>query len=104
MAEAAAAQDVICYYDLVAQLGQRIRAFSRHRSAAALAERLLNQLAPYSTVDSFAPGRINASLEELHAIGEAIARADPEAAEAAMRDHRIAITAARRERQESGAR
>jgi DNA-binding GntR family transcriptional regulator len=103
MGEAAKAQDVIGYYDLVAQLGQRIRAFSRHRSAAALAERLQNQLAPYSTVDSFAPGRINASLKEFQAIVDAIARADPEAAEAAMRAHRVAVTAARREVASRGA-
>jgi DNA-binding GntR family transcriptional regulator len=103
MGESAEAQDVIGYYDLVAQLGQRIRAFSRHRSAAALAERLLNQLAPYSTVDSYAPGRINASLKEFDAIVDAIAGGDPEAAEAAMRDHRVAITAARREVANRGA-
>jgi DNA-binding GntR family transcriptional regulator len=103
MGEAAEAQDVIGYYDLVAQLGQRIRTFSRHLSAAALAERLLNQLAPYSTVDSYAPGRINASLMEFEAILDAIARGDPEAAEAAMRDHRVAITAARREVASRGA-
>jgi DNA-binding GntR family transcriptional regulator len=94
---AAEAQDIIYYYDLVTQLGQRIRAFSRHRSAAALAEHLLNQLAPYSTVDSFAPGRMNASLKEFHAIVDAIARADPEAAETALREHRVAVATARRE-------
>lgn len=97
MEQAAAAQDIMWYYDLVAQLGHCIRVFSRQRSAAALSEQLLNQLAPYSTVDSLAPGRINASLKEFHAIVDAIARADSQAAEAAVREHRVAVVAARRE-------
>jgi DNA-binding GntR family transcriptional regulator len=97
MEQAAKAHDIIFYYDLVGQLVQRIRAFSRHRSAAALAEQLLNRLAPYSAVDSLAPGRINASLKEFEAIVDGIAQADPEAAEAAVRAHRIAVAAARRD-------
>lgn len=97
MEAAAEAHDIMAYYDLVAQLGQRIRAMARHRTAAAMSEQLLNQLAPYSTVDSFAPGRIVASFREYQTIVDAIARADPEAAEAAMRHHRVAVAAARRE-------
>jgi DNA-binding GntR family transcriptional regulator len=97
MKEAVDTQDIIRYYDLVARLGERIRSVSRHRTAATLSTHLLNQLAPYSTIESFAPGRINASLEEYRAIVEAIARADPEEAEEAMRVHRLGVAAARRD-------
>jgi DNA-binding GntR family transcriptional regulator len=97
MKEAVEGQDVIRYYDLVARLGEGIRAASRHRTAAAMSKHLLNQLAPYSTIESFAPGRINASLEEYRTIVEAIAEANPEKAEAAMRVHRIGVAAARRD-------
>jgi DNA-binding GntR family transcriptional regulator len=97
MKKAVDAQDIIRYYELVARLGERIRAVSRHRTAAAMSKHLLNQLAPYSTIESFAPGRINASLAEYRAIVDAIARADPEAAEAAMRKHRLGVAAARRD-------
>jgi DNA-binding GntR family transcriptional regulator len=97
MKEAVDTQDIIRYYDLVARLGERIRSASRHWTAAALSKHLLNQLAPYSTIESFAPGRINASLEEYRAIVEAIAGADPEGAEAAVRVHRLGVAAARRD-------
>jgi DNA-binding GntR family transcriptional regulator len=97
MKEAVDAQDIIRYYDLVARLGERIRTASRHRTAAAMSKHLLNQLAPYSTIESFVPGRINASLEEYGAIVDAIAGADPAEAEAAMRVHRLGVAAARRD-------
>lgn len=87
MEAAHAADDAVGYSQLNLALHRRVRVLADHGHAARLVEWVRNQSNRVQVALSLVPGRIGASLEEHRAIVEAIAAGDPEAAEAAMRDH-----------------
>lgn len=91
MAAAGAGGDVAGFGELNLALHRCVRELAGHESAARIVERLKNQCTRLQARISLVPGRLAASLAEHQAVVEAIAAGDPEAAEAAMRAHLLAM-------------
>lgn len=87
MEAATGAADVVAYAELNLALHRRIHEIARHRSAGRILERLRDQSMRVQRSLALVPGRMAASLEEHRRVVEAIAAADAEGAEAAMRAH-----------------
>jgi DNA-binding GntR family transcriptional regulator len=81
------AGDLLAASDHNAVLHRRILEASRHRTAIRLIDGLNSQIVRFQYRTILVPGRSEASFEEHTAIVDAIAGHDPEAAEAAMREH-----------------
>lgn len=79
--------DLLGYSDGNAKLHAAIIAAARHETAARLITGLRAQLVRFQYRTILVPGRPSQSFEEHTAIVEAIAARDPDAAEAAMRQH-----------------
>lgn len=85
------------YSSLNRELHRTIRAMSRQPVAAGLLERLHGQLVRHQFRLAMRDGRTHVSLPEHLAIIDAVARRDPEAAEAAARTHLRSVIVALRE-------
>ncbi len=79
--------DLLEMSDLGNQIHRRLLEISKHQTAARMIDVLQAQVVRYQYRTILFPGRAPLSLEEHHAIVEAVASHDPEAAEAAMRSH-----------------
>jgi DNA-binding GntR family transcriptional regulator len=91
------AGDLLAVSDQNGELHRRILAASGHRTAIRLIEGLNSQIVRFQFRTILVPGRSERSFEEHTAIVDAIAGHDPEAAEAAMRDHLAHVAAALRQ-------
>ncbi|MEN3611674.1 GntR family transcriptional regulator [Plantactinospora sp. ZYX-F-223] len=87
MARKLDSDDLLGYSEGNAKLHAAIIAAARHETAARLITGLRAQLVRFQYRTILVPGRPNRSFEEHTAIVEAIAARDPDAAEAAMRQH-----------------
>jgi DNA-binding GntR family transcriptional regulator len=97
MADAVDRNDLIRYYEYLHQLHAEIRVFSRQLIAGRVSQQLLDQANQHRLMESFAPGRMEASLREHARIVAAIQAHNPEEAEEATRELRISVVAACRE-------
>ena len=79
--------DLVGYSALIQELDRRIRDLSGHVTAGLLLERLHAQSARHQFRIAFAPGRARTSLAQHLAIIDAVLANDPDAAEAATREH-----------------
>jgi DNA-binding GntR family transcriptional regulator len=87
MRDAVAAAELLRYSDANARLHGLVRTIAAHQTATGIIERLRAQLVRHQFALSLVPGRPAVSLEQHERIVAAIAAGDPDAAEAAMRDH-----------------
>jgi DNA-binding GntR family transcriptional regulator len=85
------------YSDLNARLHGLIRSIAGHRTAEGIIETLRGQLVRHQFMVSLHPGRPAVSLPQHERIIAAIQAHDPQAAEAAMRDHIASVIAVLRE-------
>ncbi|MDQ6773386.1 MAG: GntR family transcriptional regulator [Candidatus Dormibacteraeota bacterium] len=79
--------DSIGYSELNSRFHERIWAIAGHSTAARIVGNLKSQSIRFQYQTALRPGRAERSLREHEAICSAIAAHDPEAADAAMRDH-----------------
>jgi DNA-binding GntR family transcriptional regulator len=79
--------DPLGYSELNGRFHQRIWAIADHRTASGLVATLKSQAIRFQYRTILQPGRTQRSLHEHEAIVEALAEGDPDACEAAMRDH-----------------
>jgi DNA-binding GntR family transcriptional regulator len=94
---AAADGDPLTYSSVNRDLHRLVREFSQQQVAAELLDRLNAQLVRHQFRLALHPGRPQAWLGEHEAIIEAVARRDPEAAEAAARAHLAGVLTALQE-------
>jgi DNA-binding GntR family transcriptional regulator len=87
MRERLAQRDPMGYSGLNAELHQRIWAIADHRTAGRLLANLKSQSIRFQYRTILRPGRTASSLREHEVIVEALASRDPDASEAAMRQH-----------------
>jgi DNA-binding GntR family transcriptional regulator len=87
MRVAVEAAELLRYSEANARLHARIRAIAAHDTATSMIERLRAQLVRHQFTLSLIPGRPAVSLAQHERIVAAIVARDPDAAEAAMRDH-----------------
>jgi len=79
--------DPLGYSELNGRFHQRIWAIADHRTASGLVATLKSQAIRFQYRTILQPGRTQCSLHEHEAIVRALAERDPDACEAAMRDH-----------------
>ena len=79
--------DPLGYSELNGRFHQRIWAIADHRTASGLVATLKSQAIRFQYRTILQPGRTQRSLHEHEAIVQALAERDPDACEAAMRDH-----------------
>lgn len=79
--------ELLRYSDLNARLHAAIRDISGHETSARLLRQLRDQTVRHQFRLSLVPGRPSVSLPQHEAIVAAVTARDPQAAEAAMRDH-----------------
>jgi DNA-binding GntR family transcriptional regulator len=97
MRRAVSAGEFRRYSDLNARLHGLIRSIAGHRTAEGIIETLRGQLVRHQFMVSLHPGRPAVSLPQHERIIAAIQAHDPQAAEAAMRDHIASVIAVLRE-------
>jgi DNA-binding GntR family transcriptional regulator len=97
MRRAVSAGEFRRYSDLNARLHGLIRSIAGHRTAEGIIETLRGQLVRHQFMVSLHPGRPVVSLPQHERIIAAIQAHDPQAAEAAMRDHIASVIAVLRE-------
>lgn len=97
MTDAVAEGDLVEYSRLNQLLDQRVRALSRHATAAEVLARLHAQSVRHQFKLSSRPQRAKVSVLEHAAIIDAIVARDPDAAERAVRDHLLSVIGALRE-------
>lgn len=93
---AAESGELLQYSTLNQRLDQRIRELSRHPTAVAILERLRAQGVRHQFRLAFHPGRATVSAPEHARIIDAIVAGDPDAADAATREHIDSVIAALR--------
>ena len=97
MIDAVADGDLVEYARLHQQLDKRVRVLSRHATAAAVLGRLHAQSVRHQFKLSSRPQRAKVSVLEHVAIIDAIVARDPDAAQAAVREHLLNVIGALRE-------
>ena len=97
MIHAVADGDLVEYSRLHQQLDQRVRVLSRHATAAAVLGRLHAQSVRHQFKLSSRPQRAKVSVLEHAAIIDAIVARDPDAAQAAVREHLLSVIGALRD-------
>ena len=97
MVDAVADGDLVEYARLHQKLDQRVRVLSRHATAAAVLGRLHAQSVRHQFKLSSRPQRAKVSVLEHAAIIDAIVARDPDAAQAAVREHLLSVIGALRE-------
>jgi DNA-binding GntR family transcriptional regulator len=104
MRRAVRKHDALGYSELNAQLHAMVRQIAGHATAAAIIERLRGQVVRHQFRLALLPSRPARSLAQHEEIVEAIASADPQAAEAAMHDHLDDVLSALQGIDDAGAR
>ena len=87
MDAAVTAGDPTGYSELNRIFHRRLREVSRHQVATVLVDNLRNRAVHHQFRLAVVTGRAEESLEQHRAVAQAVAAGDPDAAEAAMRDH-----------------
>jgi DNA-binding GntR family transcriptional regulator len=102
MSEAVRRNDIIVYNQASLQLHTRIQEIAQQTTVSTMLDRLRYQSVRYQFHAALLPGRPAQGLREQLAIIDAVCSREPEAAEAAMRDHLFGVIAALRALAELG--
>lgn len=102
MSDAVRRNDIIVYNQMSLQVHTKIQEIAKQATVSTMLDRLRYQSARYQFHVALLPGRPARGLKEHLAIIEAVGSRDPEAAEAAMRQHLLNVIDALRQLAELG--